>query len=248
MIWLGIALVLILGIAAITAAYKQRISRIAETDLAGINYFEDFFNSVNGTPYTSFTSGTGVVGQDQNAPDDRCSFVSASVVGSGSGTAKFYLPAAIHVASDTTTNLSTEMIVTALSNGTGQFSLCWGLSGSNDFLANLPVPRIIFTYQKGVSNNWIAQAVVNNGSLSTQSVVTTVPVSAQTYTRLKIIISGTTAYFFINAVIVATINNVFLSTMYVGAQTDYTTGTVAGGGSYDYNWLIQQFATPRQTP
>ena len=127
--------------------------------------------------------------------------------------------------------------------------MIWGASANIDFDHALPTAGWQLIYDKSISNNWIARAVTDASSLAFTQVVTNVPAVANTYIRLKIIRGSGFAYFFINGALVATITDVFASTsIYIGAQMSWVAGSPTITAAYDYNWLVQQFATPRTAP
>lgn len=242
-------LILLLGLIALAVAYKRRLTTVTETGLEGINYFEDFFDQVNGTPYSSASSGTGAVGTVLTAPDDRSTFVALTISGSGAGSAKFYLPRVITSNDDTVTTVSTEMFINTLSTGSNQVRLLWGSSANVDFDQSLPTAAWQFVYDKTISDNWVCRAVTDASGLAFTQVLTDVPVVANEYIRLKIQRGGGFAYFFVDEVNVATIADVFASTsLYIGGQQTYVAGSPIITSAFDYNWLVHKFAAPRTSP
>lgn len=243
---LGIVLV-ILGIILLAAAYKQRNSTITHTSLAGVNEFEDFLNSTNGTAYTTSVANAGSVSQGQLA--NRSTLVKmVATADSDVATMK---------TGSTTFVLTTGEVLTISSDialfgsGPPHTRFIFGL-------LNITAPVDIF--QAGaffmadisVSNNWVCVRTDSSGT--SNQTVTNVPVSLTSsglvgdFQRLKLISLNDRSLFFIDGNLVANISNTWDQATVMNILADLRTsgGTADITSVYiDYISTVFQLATPR---
>lgn len=252
-----VAAFFLVGVTSVVAAYRDRRPLNKTTGLGGIDYFEDFFNGSVGTPFNVIETGNGAVQLDALVPGDHLTYIMVGSSGGpafpedGVGTA--HLPALAFVGDGYTTTISTEAYLPYLSTGVLPFTSYFGLSGSSNYASPGSVAQAVFVYDSLVSDNWIIRGNTGTSvSPTIVNVVTNVPVDVNDFKTFKVILSGTTAYFFINAVQVGSIPNIIPSIVGAGASTVVDDG-VAGDGrvvgfSMDYQWSQVTFPSPRPTP
>lgn len=252
MIWLALVL-LILGIAAITAAYKSRTSTLTNTGLAGINQFEDFMNSITGTAFTSSTGGAGDV--LQGALTNRSTVVEFTNSTASSIATMKMGPNSFNMTTNEVLTLSTDHCLFGSGTPTSTFVFgCLNITSPVDLFSE----GAYFMADLSVSNNWIC--VRNGTGSSTTQVVTDVPVDLVagaglegSFHRLKIVSTNTRSLFYIDAVLVASITSIeWTQAIAVNIVTDLRT-SASGAASItrayvDYIQTIFQLATPRLTP
>lgn len=247
-----VALLLITyGIAKLTAAYKSRINTIQQTGLSGINYFEDFINGIQGTAYNQYVLGGGNViqGGTGGSAVPRPTLVRLHTSSSADVAAiTAYAPlvgndACLNSTFGVVITLGTDLTFNGTSTGTDKFT--WGLC--DDITLN---KGTYFKVDFSVSNNWICVRNANGSTPSQQ--ITTIPVDLVTndFTRLKVVHTSTTSLFYINAVLVATIQATQPADYYIVPIAYLLAGSAVNIPSVwiDYHWLVVQLASPRLAP
>lgn len=249
-------LLLLLGTAAIVAAYKSRKIQTT-TGLGGVNDFADFVNNVTGTVYNSYKTNGGSVFQiplstrstlirlHNNSATDVAGISAVDPNGNG----------CIVVANGTATSIASEVRIDGtVSTPTSTF--IFGFSQLQNPKANPGIDAYLM-FDRSVSNNWIA--VRKNGTTTVQSVTSTpvtMDVSAgtvYTFTTLKVITTLAASYYYVGGVLIATVAQDWsgISSPAIGptAVLSCASGTADVANVFmDYMWLIHNFAQVRATP
>lgn len=240
-----VAALFLFGATLVVAAYKSRVTRTAETGLAGINYFEDFMLGVTGAAYEAYTTGTGSVnGQvfSDAAGTFRSTTVLLSILNDGDEAA--VTGGWLSMAEGSSSTWAADL---AIRYPEWDQTLIFGLIGS--FIdPQIPLNGAWFKFDPTVSNNWIIVRMVDGTPSQT---VTSVPVTGD-FTRLKMVYDCDRVVFFINAEQVGNVSTGGQNTTSVRpSMRALLTDTDLSAVSYtyiDYSWTQYQFPSPRPNP
>lgn len=250
MIWLALVL-LILGIAAITSAYKSRTSTVTNTSLSGVNIFEDFLNITQGTAYTTKLTGTGTVQQGAQLSQavgqnfstimalntNAASDVSGVSVNSGGSANAFRIV-------DGSASTMAAYGGFELFPAAQTYTLQIGMASSNH--PSTADDAAYFIYDHSTSNFWQCVRTVNGVKTTTLTAL----VPDANFHTFKVIVTNSRCFYYYDAVLVATIT--------AGGTRDseqsptvYMNQSAGGSGLYfdlDYIWMIHILPVPRPSP
>lgn len=190
------------------AAYKSRTTPVVATPNQGVVFFDDFLTPapVSGdykSVYFSATNGGAGPGTvDHEAADTVFSYPGCVKLNTDIATSTASMKMSWAMFGSSLLDLQTRMYVGQLGTGGQAFNACFGVGSL--ITSTSSTDQAIIYYDQSVSDNFVC-AVSNNGN-ATQTITST-PVVALTDTYLRIIISTTLCRFFINNVLVATIND-----------------------------------------
>lgn len=244
------AAALLLGASLVTAAYKSRISRISETGLAGVDYFEDFINGNNGTAFVESGSEGSIEG---GATENRSTLVRINLQPNSSAKNLTIQESGFSLVEDGSVLTAAFDVSLRGPGGTAHSVVRIGTGAMTNPSG---AKAAYFLADRSISNFWICVRQDDDGTPT--NVVTTVPIelitsdfAEATFTRLKIITNNSRSVFFIDAVQVAEIavpwDNAFPGVGF------HISSDVAGAGDIleiraDYAWITYQLPIPRQQP
>lgn len=248
--WLTALLILL--VVAMAAAYKSRTTSIT-SGLAGVNEFYDFINANKGTPFDTAASGSGAsVSGTSLTSRSTLILLNTPTFGAAQDALVATTGYAVVMATGEVLTLATDMALAGTPAGAPDSKFKFGAGGTA--FSGTGTAETYFLADRSVSNNWIA--VRTNSAGTTQS-ITTIPIdigsdpTAPTFHRLKIISNISRSLYYIDAVLVATIDTrAWTNGDHLGFAAKLTTANNPDMESayIDYISVYFQLATPRQNP
>jgi len=248
--WLIALLILILVCLLVPAAFKKRIPTVQNVN-QGLVVFDDFIEpsarqaplSYQGTSFTgAVLAGAASVDQTVAYGDRNYPGAVAIAVNTSNDQVSFASPVVLTLDHSTFLDTQTRFFLSGLINNvthTFGFSDALGDRGSEGDAA-------VIYFNKNTSNNYVCYAKSSDTGTSTQ-VITTVPGSISTDTYFRILVTPNFIYYYINSVLVATINLSLNPAVHLGCGW----GVEVGGAITPVTMVVdaisitQQFDTPR---